>query len=76
MKHVCVGSGGRAGYDQGGGASSVQLQVHHLLLRPATAAALLQRIREDGQTATHLGADVHVRGGDADLNVRFTFSDV
>lgn len=53
--------GGRAGNQPGGGASSVQLQVHHLLLRPAAAAALLQRCREDGQTAPHLGAHVHVR---------------
>lgn len=56
-------SGGGAGNDPGGGAPSVQLQVDHLLLRPAAAAALLQRSREDGQTATHLGAHVHVRGG-------------
>lgn len=56
-------SGGGAGDNPGGGASSVQLQVHHLLLRPAAAAALLQRSREDGQTATHLGAHIHVRGG-------------
>ena len=53
--------GGRSGYDQGGGASSVQLQADHLLLRPASAAAVLQRICEDGQTEAHLGANVHVR---------------
>lgn len=61
MVCVCVCSGGGPGYDPGGGASSVQLQVHHLLLRPAAAAAVLQRSREDRQTAPHLGADVHVR---------------
>lgn len=58
----CVRSGGRAGNEPGGGASSVQLQVNHLLLCPAAVAALLQRSCEDGQTATHLGAHIHVRG--------------
>lgn len=60
---VCVCSGGRAGYDPRGGASPVKLQVDHLLLRPAAAAAFLQWNREDGQTASHLGANIHVRGG-------------
>lgn len=59
---VCV-LGGGAGYNPGGGAASFQLQDDHLLLRPAAAAALLQRCRKDWQTATHLGAHVHVRGG-------------
>lgn len=64
-----VHSGGGSGYDPGGGASSVQLQVHHLLLRPAAAAAVLQRSREDGQAATHLGAHVHVRAGGAEVHI-------
>lgn len=59
---LCVCSGGGAGNEPGGGASSVQLQVDHLLLRPAAVTALLQRSREDRQTTTHLGAHIHVRG--------------
>lgn len=54
-------SGGGTGNDPRGGASSVQLQVYHLLLCPAATAALLQRRREDRQTAPHLGAHIHVR---------------